>query len=333
MARRVSTRVDLMAGSDEGPSSRRPSKNSWVSSSWPLTNSGIGSSWDRSINSGTKKLPVVVEPSETPWLLVTERSSAKLEGPSWMAGKQTGGSSRCPRALTWRPSTLPWGPDTAIRTWWVVCWRTSQTKSTCGSPHLANTGRRRSKAIVHFVFSVWLTLDRESAWMLCIPDSWTGTNVIALRSHHLSSRIVICISVYDHVPPSFLMEPQSPHCRTSREPPGNLRWGRKSLTVDDGLHLQNVEEPWTWDADHCPCVKREPNRAPQPELDTSGKRVTSVSLAAKGRPCRTVGDAHQVPLTAPTEELWSGQSSFRSSGTIWCCGGPPLDPKKAKSFP
>ena len=46
-----------------------------------------------------------------------------------------------------------------------------------------------------------------------------------------------------------------------------------------------------WDADHCPCVEREPNWAPQPELDTSGKRVTSISLVAKGRPCRTFGDA------------------------------------------
>ena len=49
-----------------------------------------------------------------------------------------------------------------------------------------------------------------------------------------------------------------------------------------------------WDADHCPCVEREPNWAPQPELDASVKRVTSVSLVARGRPCRTAGDAHQA---------------------------------------
>ena len=71
-----------------------------------------------------------------------------------------------------------------------------------------------------------------------------------------------------------------------------------------------------WDADHCPHVQREPNCAPQPELDASVKRVTSVSLATRGRPCRTAGDAHQAPLTEPTEELGSGRTSSRSSGTM-----------------
>ena len=49
-----------------------------------------------------------------------------------------------------------------------------------------------------------------------------------------------------------------------------------------------------WDADHCPRVEREPNWAPQPKLDASVKRVTSTSLAARGRPCRIAGDAHQA---------------------------------------
>ena len=308
MAHRVPTRVDLTAGSDEGLSPHRPSKCLESAVLDPRRTAGSDLLGTDPSTPETMKLPVAVERSESPWLLVTERSSAELEGPSWMAGTHT--ASRCPKAWTWHLSTWPWGPDTAIQTWWVVCWWM------CGSPQLANTGRRRSMAIVHSVFSVWPTLDRESAWMLCTPDRWTGTNVIALQSHHLSSRIVICISVYDRVPPSFLMKPQSSRCRTSREPPGNLRWGRMSLTVDDGLHLQKVEEPWIWDADHSPCVEREPNWASQPELDTFGKRVTSVSLVAKGRPCRTVGDAHQAPLTAPTEELWSGRSSSRSSGTM-----------------
>ena len=48
------------------------------------------------------------------------------------------------------------------------------------------------------------------------------------------------------------------------------------------------------DADHCPRVECEPNWAPQPELEASVKRVISVSLAARGRPCRTAGDAHQA---------------------------------------
>ena len=140
MARRVSMRVDLTAGSTWRVSvTPSPIKTSWVSSSWPSTNSGIGSSWDRSINSGTTKLPVAVERSETPSLLVTEQSCAELEGLSWMAGKQPGGPSRCPRALTWCLSTLPCGPDTAIRTWWVVCWRMSQTNVDLRLTPLAQT--------------------------------------------------------------------------------------------------------------------------------------------------------------------------------------------------
>ena len=48
------------------------------------------------------------------------------------------------------------------------------------------------------------------------------------------------------------------------------------------------------DADHCPWIEREPSWAPQPELDASVNSVTSVSCVAKGRPCRTAGDAHQA---------------------------------------
>ena len=70
-----------------------------------------------------------------------------------------------------------------------------------------------------------------------------------------------------------------------------------------------------WNADHCPCVEREPNWAPQPKLDASVKRVTSVSLVARGRPCRTAGTT-MPPLTEPTVELESGRTSSRSSGTM-----------------
>ena len=49
-----------------------------------------------------------------------------------------------------------------------------------------------------------------------------------------------------------------------------------------------------WDADHCPCIEHEPSWAPQPELDASVKKVTSISWVARGRPCRTAGDAHQA---------------------------------------
>ena len=93
-------------------------------------------------------------------------------------------------------------------------------KSIRSSPHLANTGRRLSMAIVHSVVSVWPTLDRESAWMLCTPGRWTETNVIALLSQHLSSRMVICIKVCDLVPPPprSWCTPPSLHCRTSIAP-------------------------------------------------------------------------------------------------------------------
>ena len=86
-----------------------------------------------------------------------------------------------------------------------------------------------------------------------------------------------------------------------------------------------------WDADHFSCVEREPNWAPQPELDASMKRVISISLVARGRPCRTAGDAHQAPLTEPTKELWSSRSSSLSSGTmLW---RPTTGPEEDGSLP
>ena len=103
--------------------------------------------------------------------------------------------------------------------------------SICGSPHLANTGRRLSMAIVHSVFRVWPTLDRESDWILRTPGRWTGTNDIALLSHHLSSRMVICIKVCDLVPPSFLMYATVTALSHISLTTRYLRWGRKSLTA------------------------------------------------------------------------------------------------------
>ena len=103
--------------------------------------------------------------------------------------------------------------------------------SICGSPHLANTGHRLSMAIVHSVVRVWPTLDRESAWILHTPGRWTGTNVIALLSHHLSSRMVFCIKVCDLVPPSFLMYATITALSDISHTARDLRWGRKSLTA------------------------------------------------------------------------------------------------------
>ena len=98
-AHRVSTRVDLTAGSDEPRSPRRRSKR--------LESAGLDLPVSDPSTPETMKLPVAVERSESPWRLVTERSSAELEGPSWIAGTHTGGPSHCPRAQTWHPSTRP----------------------------------------------------------------------------------------------------------------------------------------------------------------------------------------------------------------------------------
>ena len=134
MARRVSTREDLTVGSDESLSHRLPSKHlESVGLDLRRTTGsdclGIGPS-----ALGTMMLPVAVERSISPPLLVTERSSAVLAGPSWMAGTRTRGPSPCPGAWTWHLSTPPWGPDTAIRTWSVVCWRMSQTSRSVARP-------------------------------------------------------------------------------------------------------------------------------------------------------------------------------------------------------
>ena len=65
-----------------------------------------------------------------------------------------------------------------------------------------------------------------------------------------------------------------------------------------------------WDADHYPCVECEPNWAPQPELDASVKRVTSVSLAARGRPCRTAGDDHHATSDRTHCGTWIRSDQF-----------------------
>ena len=134
MAGRVSTCVDLTAGCDKCPSFLCPSKRL---ESAALDHRQTAGSDLLGTDPSTPEImtpPVAVERSESPWLLVTERSSAELEGPSWMAGTHTGGPSRCPRALTWRLSTLPWGPDMTIQIWWVVCWRMSQTSGPSAHP-------------------------------------------------------------------------------------------------------------------------------------------------------------------------------------------------------
>ena len=155
MALKVSTREDLTAGSDESQS-RPLTCTRLVSAGLDLPRTGepgllgLGASALE-----TMMLPVAVERSVSPALLVIERSSAELAGPSWMAGRRTRGPSPCPRAWTWHLSTPPWGPDMAIRTWRVVCWRMSQTYRSVVRP-------------------TWQTLIVDSPWPSSTPWSESG---------------------------------------------------------------------------------------------------------------------------------------------------------------
>ena len=152
---------------------------------------------------------------------MTERSSAELEGPS------NGGKAYR------RPLSLSGNGNTNLMSHLLA---NVADKSTCGSPHLGNTVRRHSIAIVHSAFSIWPTLDRESAWMLWTPGRWTGTNVITLRSHHVSSSALVCMIVLDVSHSHCIVAHQANH-------PGPQMRQEVSHSVDDGLHLQNVDVP------------------------------------------------------------------------------------------
>ena len=129
-------------------------------------------------------------------------------------------------------------------------------KSTCGSPHWANTGRRRSMAIVHSVFSVWPTLDSESAWMLWTPGRWTDQcyrlSIAPLQQvqHQLhesvgsSASLVLdvshCHCVIAHQ--AHHLGPQC-HCVIAHQAHHSGPQMRKEVShgVNDGLHLHNVD--------------------------------------------------------------------------------------------
>ena len=81
MARRVSTRVDLMAGSHESRSPRRLSKRLESAGLDLRPTAGSDLLGTDPSTPETMTLPVAVERSKSPSLLVTERSSAVLEGP------------------------------------------------------------------------------------------------------------------------------------------------------------------------------------------------------------------------------------------------------------
>ena len=181
-----------------------------------------------------------------------------------------------------------------MQTWWVVCWRTSQTSR----PVVRPTGQ---------------TLVVDTPWPSSTPCSvsgrlWTGnlpgccgllvdgwepklspcdrTTTAGATSSAWVCKIV-CLPHSWCKPVTALSHIK---CTTR-----DLRWGRKSLTALMTVCIsRTLMCHYLWNADHRPCVEREPNWAPQPELDASVKRITSVSLVARGRPCRTAGDAHQA---------------------------------------
>ena len=145
-----------------------PVQTSCVSRSWPSTNSGIGSSWERSINSGNHDAAGcswVIKITFTPgdWAIFCSTWGTILNG---------GYAYR-------RPLPLSQGMDmasvhSALGSGYGDTNLTSRllanvaNKSIHGSPHLANTGRRLSMAIVHSVVSVWPTL----CWT---ASRWTGS--------------------------------------------------------------------------------------------------------------------------------------------------------------
>ena len=248
---------------------------SWVSSGWPLTYRG----WDLLGTDpevpGTRKLLPAEE--RTIWTLGDWATFCRTWGTILISGKAYRRPSRCPREPTWCPWTQPWGPDTAMQTWWVICWRTSQTSPTCGSPHWANTGRRRSMAIVSV--RLWtvnlpgccglLADGREPVLLPCDPTTSAGATSAAWEYR---------IECHPH----SWCKPLSLRCRTSSAPLG---------TSDEERSLSRHR--W-WPA------------SPERWCDTIFEILTTVPvssaecesnwapLVVRGRPCRTAGDAHQT---------------------------------------
>ena len=172
-----------------------PMHTSCVSRSWPSTNRGTGSSWVRSISSGNHDAAgcsraISITCSSGDWAIFCRTCGTILNG-----GKTYK-----------RPLSLSQGMDmasvhSALGSGYGETNLTSRLLanvaniSICGSPHLANTGRRLSMAIVHSVVRVWPTLDRESAWILRTPGRWTGTNVIAFYSIRVPGWVLKCLNL------------------------------------------------------------------------------------------------------------------------------------------
>ena len=86
-----------------------------------------------------------------------------------MVERHAGGPSHCPREPTWRPWTPPWGPDTAMQTWWGVCWWTSQQVD----PWFAPLGKYWSETL-HGHRPLCVQCLADSGQRICLHDvdSW-----------------------------------------------------------------------------------------------------------------------------------------------------------------
>ena len=280
---------------------------SWVSSGWPSTCSGLGSSWDRFKSSGNQEAVSCRRAIRIIWTPGDWTTFCR----TWGTISNGGNAYR-------RPLPLSQGTDmasvkTALRSGYgdanlmrrllanVV------NRLTWTSPHLANTGRRRSMTIVHSVFSVWPTLDSESAWTLCTPDRWTETSFITLRSHHFSRRIVSCMRVKDWVPPSFLMYATVTALSHIKQTTWHLRWERNAVTALETAFISRMlmcHDLWV------PVSSVTLTGLPNPSWTPPWRQWLPFPWQ-RGMPTRP-------PQTAPIEELWCCRPISRSSGTkLW----------------
>ena len=123
MVCKVAMRVVLRAGNDEFLSPRLVEwRLGWAAADLRRT------MWSHLLATvleapGTRKLFLAIELPDSSVPLETGRSSAVPEGPTWMAGTNTGSPYHCPRKWISRSSTLPWDPDMVKQTLSVVCWR------------------------------------------------------------------------------------------------------------------------------------------------------------------------------------------------------------------
>ena len=260
-------------------------------------NSRIGSSFARSINSGNHEAAYcsgVIRITLTPgdWVIFSR---------TWGTIFNSGKAYRRPLQLSqgtdmaFVHSALGSGyGDTNLMSRLLA---NVADKSICGSPHLANTGHRRSMAIVHSVFSGWPTTP-------CDRTTWAGVSSSALVC------TIVCL-------PHPWCKPQSLHCRTSSKPPG---------TSDEAgslsQHWWRPASPERW----CATIFEMLTTVPVSSVSLTGlpspnwTHLWKESLPSPWWRGENLAGLLEMPtrppLTAPTEELWSGRSSSRSSGTM-----------------